>query len=101
MITDMITEITREEVQQKLEHPKGFVLLEALPPEQYRRAHLPGALNLPPDHVQRLASELVPKKDMAIIVLLRRADVPSSGTGCKTTDRDGLSRSAALYGRQA
>jgi rhodanese-related sulfurtransferase len=64
----MVTEITREELQQKLDHPKGSVLLEALPPENYRHAHIPGALNTPPDQVRRLASELVPRKDMEVIV---------------------------------
>jgi len=44
----MVTEITREELQQKLEHPKKSVVLEALAPKDYRRAHIPGALNMPP-----------------------------------------------------
>lgn len=64
----MITEITREELQEKLEHPKKSVVLEALAPHEYRRAHIPGALNLPPDKVQSLASELIPRKDLEVIV---------------------------------
>ena len=64
----MVTDITRGELQQKLEHPKGSVLLEALPPENYRHAHIPGALNTPPDQVRTLASEFVPRKDMEVIV---------------------------------
>ena len=64
----MVTEIGREELQQKLEHPKRSVVLEALPPEHYRHAHIPGALNLPPDQVRALASELVPRKDLEVIV---------------------------------
>lgn len=64
----MITEIEREELQQKLEHPKKSVVLDTLPPEQYQRAHIPGALNLPPDQVRSLASELVPRKDLEVIV---------------------------------
>jgi len=64
----MVTEIKREELQQKLEHPKNSVVLEALSPAEYRRAHLPGALNLPPGQVRTLASELVPRKDLEVIV---------------------------------
>jgi len=64
----MVTEIHREELQQKLEHPKKSVVLETLPPEQYRQAHIPGALNLTPDQVRTLASELVPRKDLEVIV---------------------------------
>jgi len=66
----MVTDITRGELQQKLEHPKGSVLLEALPPENYRHAHIPGALNTPPDQVRTLASELVPRKDKDMEVIV-------------------------------
>jgi rhodanese-related sulfurtransferase len=64
----MVTEIKRNELQQKLEHPKKSLVLETLPPEQYRQGHIPGALNLSPDQVQTFASELVPKKDLEVIV---------------------------------
>ena len=64
----MVTEIAREELQQKLEHPKKFVLLEALASEKYRQAHIPGALNMPPDQARNLAPELVPKRDIEVIV---------------------------------
>jgi rhodanese-related sulfurtransferase len=64
----MVTEITREDLRQKLDHPKKSVLVEALPPEDYRQSHLPGALNMPPDQVRNLASELIPRNDMEVIV---------------------------------
>jgi len=64
----MVTQITREELRQKLEHPRKFVLLEALAPEKYRQAHIPGALNMPSDQARNLASELIPKKDIEVIV---------------------------------
>jgi rhodanese-related sulfurtransferase len=64
----MVTKISREELLQKLEHPKNSVLLEALPPGEYRQAHIPGALNMPPDQVRDLASELIPRKDLEVIV---------------------------------
>jgi rhodanese-related sulfurtransferase len=64
----MITEITSEELGQKIAHPQGSVLLEVLPPEEYRQSHFPGALNVPPAEVQKLAPELVPNKGTEIIV---------------------------------
>jgi len=64
----MITEISRDELKQKLDHPKKFVLLEALAPDAYRRAHLPGALNLPPGQVRTVAPQLIPAKDVEAIV---------------------------------
>jgi len=64
----MVTEIDRQELKQKMDHPKKFILVEALPPESYHRAHLPGAINLPPDRVRALATELMPRKDFEVII---------------------------------
>lgn len=64
----MVTEITRDELKQKLDHPKKFTLIDALPPETYRQGHLPGALNMPPEQVERLATSMLPQKDNEVIV---------------------------------
>src|ERR1700716_1617809 len=64
----MVTVIDRDELKQRLDHPKRLILLEALSAENYQRAHLPGALNLPPEQVRTLASELMPHKDFVVIV---------------------------------
>jgi rhodanese-related sulfurtransferase len=63
----MVTEIDREELKQKLDHPKKFVLIEALPADHFQRLHLPGALNIPPDQIRKQASDLLPK-EVEIIV---------------------------------
>ena len=88
----MIIEISRDELKQKLEHPKQFVLLEALAPEAYRRAHLPSALNLPPDKVRSLASELIPTKDTEAIVYCAGPDCHASETAAKELFEMGYSR---------
>jgi len=75
----MITKITREELQQKLEHPKRSVVLDVLSPEDYRLAHIPGALNLPRDQVRTLASDLVARKDLEVIVY-------SAGPACHASE---------------
>ena len=64
----MITEITRDELKQKLDHPKKFTVVETLPPESYRQAHLPGAINLPPGLILAQAPSLLPEKDADIVV---------------------------------
>lgn len=74
----MINDITREELWQKLNHPKKSVLLEAAAPEDYRQSHLPGALNLPPERVPAVASELIPRKDIEVIVYCAGADSDAS-----------------------
>ena len=64
----MVQTISRENLKAKMDQGEYFVLVETLPEEQYRHAHLPGALNLPPDQVKELASELLPDKEADIVV---------------------------------
>ena len=41
--------ISREDLKAKLDREDDFILVETLSEEQYRHAHLPGAVNIPPD----------------------------------------------------
>ena len=45
-----------------------IALVEALGPGYYADAHLPGALNMPPDQVDRLAPHLLPDPTSEVIV---------------------------------
>ncbi len=45
-----------------------FTLVETLAEVAYQHAHLPGAINLPPDRVRELAPERLPDKSAEIIV---------------------------------
>ena len=64
----MVETISRDNLKAKMDRGDDFVLVETLSEEQYRHAHLPGALNLPPDQVKELASELLPDKEADIVV---------------------------------
>jgi rhodanese-related sulfurtransferase len=64
----MVSEIERDQLKQKLDHPKKSVLVEALPADDFRKLHLPGAINIPADQVRNLALELLPNKDVEVIV---------------------------------
>jgi rhodanese-related sulfurtransferase len=64
----MLTEINRDELKQKLDHPKKFVLVEALPAQDFRTLHLPGAINIPADQVQTMAPDPLPNRDVEVIV---------------------------------
>ena len=44
------------------------VLVEALGAAYYADAHLPGAINIPPGHVDRLAPALLPDRQAPIVV---------------------------------
>lgn len=64
----MVATITRDQLQRKLEHGGNVTLVETLPESHYHEAHLPGAINLPPDRVREMAPQLLPDKDAEIVV---------------------------------
>ncbi len=60
--------ISRDELKEKIDRGDKFLLVEILPATAYHHAHLPGAVNLPPDQVTQLASTLMPDKNADIVV---------------------------------
>ena len=60
--------VSRDELKQKIDRGDDFVLVETLPEFMYNQRHLPGAINLPPNDVQRRAAEVLPEKDAEIVV---------------------------------
>ncbi|HZJ50293.1 MAG TPA: rhodanese-like domain-containing protein [Actinomycetota bacterium] len=63
-----VNRITRTELEAKLDQGGEVVVLEALGPLYFEEAHLPGALNMPPDRVDELAPELIPEKTTEVVV---------------------------------
>jgi len=64
----MIVTISRDELKMKIDRQETFTLVETLPATAYHHAHLPGAINLPPDQVTKLAPTLLPDKTANIVV---------------------------------
>ena len=64
---DDVAQITREELQARIAQG-GLALLEVLPVGYWRKAHLPGALSVPPDQVKTLVPQLVPDQRAEIVV---------------------------------
>ena len=60
--------ISRDELKQKIDRKDDFRLVETLPATAYHHNHLPGAINLPPDKVTVLASQLLPDQSAEIVV---------------------------------
>lgn len=60
--------ITRDELKEKIDRKYKFLLVETLPEATYHHAHLPGAINLPPDKVTELAPARLPDKGAEIVV---------------------------------
>jgi rhodanese-related sulfurtransferase len=64
----MVKTISREDLREKIDRQDQFILVETLPETAYHHAHLPGAINLPPDKVTELAPALLPDKSADIVV---------------------------------
>lgn len=64
----MVKTISRDELKQKLDRKDDFLLVETLPVTAYDHNHLPGAINLAPDNVTKLASQILPDKNAEIVV---------------------------------
>lgn len=70
-----ITTISREELERRLGEAQ---LVEALPSMYFRKAHLPGAVNIPPDQVDELAPSLLPDRDAAVVVYCQDRECEAS-----------------------
>jgi rhodanese-related sulfurtransferase len=63
----MESTISTEDLRAKINGKQGITVVETLAPDRYREAHLPGAMNIPPDRIKELAPQLLPKKDAEIV----------------------------------
>jgi len=66
----MVTEINAEELKQKLENGRDFILIEVLLPELFDQWHIPGAINIPADDMKDIAPGKL-SRDSQIIVYCR------------------------------
>jgi rhodanese-related sulfurtransferase len=60
--------ITRDELKRKMDRGDRFVLVDVLSPDTYSRERLPGAVNIPSDHVAELAPRVVPDTQHEVVV---------------------------------
>jgi rhodanese-related sulfurtransferase len=63
----MESTISTDELKDKLDRKQNITVVETLAPERYREAHIPGALNIPPEKIKELAPRLLPRKDAEIV----------------------------------
>ena len=63
----MDSTISTKDLKSKLDKNQGITVVETLAPEAYREAHLPGAVNIPPEKIKELAPQLLPNKDAEIV----------------------------------
>ena len=80
--------ISRDELTQKIARHDKFRLVEVLPEAEYHQAHLPGAINLPPDQISRLALKRLRDKDAEIVLYSDgSASHPSEAAARELTER--------------
>lgn len=70
--------ITRGELKNLIDRGQSVTIVEALPEEYYRKAHLPGALLLPHDQVDALAATVLPDRTADIVVYCANLPCPNS-----------------------
>ena len=58
--------ISTKDLKAKLDQ-NSIIVVETLAPERYREAHIPGAVNIPPEQVKELAPQVLPNKDAEIV----------------------------------
>ena len=67
MSNEEVNTISREELKEKIDRGDEFVLVDTLDEPFYRHSHLPGAINIPLEEIERAEKE-IPDKDVEIIV---------------------------------
>lgn len=59
--------ISTKDLKAKLDRKEDIKVVETLAPERYREAHIPGALNIPPEKIKELAPQMLPNKNAEIV----------------------------------
>ena len=80
--------ITRDELRDLID-TDAVTIVEALPPEYFNDAHIPGAINIPHTEVRDLAPELLPDKDAAMVVYCANLPCPNSEVAAKVLTKLG------------
>ena len=63
----MESTISTKDLKAKLDRHESIKVVETLAPERFREAHIPGALNIPPERIRELAPQLLPNKSAEIV----------------------------------
>lgn len=76
--------IYRDDIRAHIAAGTSMRIIEALPDKYYRKAHLPGAINLPHDQVRERAAQLLPDKDALIVVYCANTPCENSRIAAQT-----------------
>jgi rhodanese-related sulfurtransferase len=76
-VAEALAEIERDELLARMDSGE-LVLVDALAPLSYAAAHLPGAINIPPERVDALAPRRIRSSDTPVVVYCAGPDCDSS-----------------------
>jgi rhodanese-related sulfurtransferase len=65
------TDLTAEEVKQRIDQPGKVLLVDARTAKEYKMAHIPTAINIPPAQIKSVPNHLPLDKAMPIIFYCR------------------------------
>ena len=87
----MAPNITRHELEAKMERGDDFMLVEALSQKHYENSHLPGAINLPYEFVDE-AEKVLPDKKAEIVVYCMNPECVASVEETRELEEMGYER---------
>jgi rhodanese-related sulfurtransferase len=88
-LSQVPTLITRDELHAKITSGNPPVIFEVLGLPYWRKHHIPGALNMPPDRMLETAREVVPDRTTEIVLYCWDDDCPTSGWAARELEADG------------
>ncbi len=75
----MVRSISREALKARLESKTPTTIIEALPRKYFDEGHIPGAIHLPHDEVEKRAPQLLGNKNDTVVVYCASESCENSG----------------------
>lgn len=84
--------ITREQLRHELDAPTNPLVIDVLPPKDYRESHLPSAINVPfGTQFDQQIQRAVPDKHQRVVVYCRDTECTASEKAADAMERAGYS----------
>ena len=78
--------ISREELKKDLDNGRDLTLIEALPENYWREAHLPGSIQIDYTEIQEKSEIMLPNKEAKIVVYCASAECQNSTKAARTLE---------------
>ena len=65
------TQISQEEAREMMNSDDSYIIADVRTAEEYEESHIPGAINIPVEHLEDLADDLLPEREEIILIYCR------------------------------